>query len=186
MLLPSLLSSKLWSRKLTQEPITESTVRSTRPVSLSSRRPASTSALVTPCESCTSCLFRRLRLRVRMRMILWLEIKVASCIIYDSLVVLHCIYTLLAFLATLWFMQQFSSKEHMITKGCTNQEKSCWFLSVENVSKGLSKGRLLKYLCCSSCRILSCLMEHLYTEKMVDDCEHRLLELQYFIARDWK
>ena len=36
------------------------------------------------------------------------------------------------------------------------------------------------------CRILSCLMEHLYTEKMVEDCEHRLLELQYFIARDWK
>uniref|UniRef100_A0AAX7TNP2 Golgi apparatus protein 1 n=1 Tax=Astatotilapia calliptera TaxID=8154 RepID=A0AAX7TNP2_ASTCA len=34
--------------------------------------------------------------------------------------------------------------------------------------------------------ILSCLMEHLYTEKMVEDCEHRLLELQYFIARDWK
>uniref|UniRef100_A0AAQ4Q8N5 Golgi apparatus protein 1 n=1 Tax=Gasterosteus aculeatus aculeatus TaxID=481459 RepID=A0AAQ4Q8N5_GASAC len=33
--------------------------------------------------------------------------------------------------------------------------------------------------------ILSCLMEHLYTEKMVEDCEHRLLELQYFIARDW-
>lgn len=29
-------------------------------------------------------------------------------------------------------------------------------------------------------------MEHLYTETMVDDCEHRLLELQYFIARDWK
>jgi hypothetical protein len=35
-------------------------------------------------------------------------------------------------------------------------------------------------------RILSCLMEHLYTEKMVEDCEHRLLELQYFISRDWK
>ncbi|XP_061532924.1 Golgi apparatus protein 1 isoform X3 [Phycodurus eques] len=34
--------------------------------------------------------------------------------------------------------------------------------------------------------ILSCLMEHLYTDKMVEDCEHRLLELQYFIARDWK
>uniref|UniRef100_A0AAQ5ZZ56 Golgi apparatus protein 1 n=1 Tax=Amphiprion ocellaris TaxID=80972 RepID=A0AAQ5ZZ56_AMPOC len=34
--------------------------------------------------------------------------------------------------------------------------------------------------------ILSCLMEHLYTEKMVEDCEQRLLELQYFIARDWK
>uniref|UniRef100_A0A8C4ZRL3 Golgi apparatus protein 1 n=1 Tax=Gadus morhua TaxID=8049 RepID=A0A8C4ZRL3_GADMO len=34
--------------------------------------------------------------------------------------------------------------------------------------------------------ILSCLMEHLYTEKMVGDCEHRLLELQYFISRDWK
>uniref|UniRef100_A0AAZ3NNY0 Golgi apparatus protein 1 n=1 Tax=Oncorhynchus tshawytscha TaxID=74940 RepID=A0AAZ3NNY0_ONCTS len=34
--------------------------------------------------------------------------------------------------------------------------------------------------------ILSCLMEHLYTEKMVEDCESRLLELQYFISRDWK
>ncbi|XP_056455527.1 Golgi apparatus protein 1-like [Gadus chalcogrammus] len=34
--------------------------------------------------------------------------------------------------------------------------------------------------------ILSCLMEHLYTDKMVEDCESRLLELQYFIARDWK
>ncbi|XP_075694379.1 Golgi apparatus protein 1 [Rhinoderma darwinii] len=34
--------------------------------------------------------------------------------------------------------------------------------------------------------ILSCLMEHLYTEKMVEQCEHRLLELQYFISRDWK
>ncbi|XP_053497217.1 Golgi apparatus protein 1 isoform X2 [Ictalurus furcatus] len=34
--------------------------------------------------------------------------------------------------------------------------------------------------------ILSCLMEHLYTDKMVEDCEHRLLELQYFISRDWK
>ncbi|KAK0142573.1 Golgi apparatus protein 1 [Merluccius polli] len=34
--------------------------------------------------------------------------------------------------------------------------------------------------------ILSCLMEHLYTDKMVEDCENRLLELQYFIARDWK
>uniref|UniRef100_A0A8C1LZJ0 Golgi apparatus protein 1 n=1 Tax=Cyprinus carpio TaxID=7962 RepID=A0A8C1LZJ0_CYPCA len=34
--------------------------------------------------------------------------------------------------------------------------------------------------------ILSCLMEHLYTEKMVQDCEHSLLELQYFISRDWK
>ncbi|XP_063053425.1 Golgi apparatus protein 1 [Engraulis encrasicolus] len=34
--------------------------------------------------------------------------------------------------------------------------------------------------------VLSCLMEHLYTEKMVEDCELRLLELQYFISRDWK
>ncbi|XP_069511249.1 Golgi apparatus protein 1 isoform X2 [Ambystoma mexicanum] len=34
--------------------------------------------------------------------------------------------------------------------------------------------------------VLSCLMEHLYTEKMVEECEHRLLELQYFISRDWK
>uniref|UniRef100_A0A8C1QVT7 Golgi apparatus protein 1 n=1 Tax=Cyprinus carpio TaxID=7962 RepID=A0A8C1QVT7_CYPCA len=34
--------------------------------------------------------------------------------------------------------------------------------------------------------ILSCLMEHLYTDKMVEDCEHRLLELQYFISRDWR
>ena len=41
-------------------------------------------------------------------------------------------------------------------------------------------------VCVCVCRILSCLMEHLYTEKMVEECELRLLELQYFIARDWK
>ncbi|XP_065147379.1 Golgi apparatus protein 1 isoform X1 [Paramisgurnus dabryanus] len=34
--------------------------------------------------------------------------------------------------------------------------------------------------------ILSCLMEHLYTDKMVEGCEQRLLELQYFISRDWR
>uniref|UniRef100_A0A8C4QBS8 Golgi apparatus protein 1 n=1 Tax=Eptatretus burgeri TaxID=7764 RepID=A0A8C4QBS8_EPTBU len=34
--------------------------------------------------------------------------------------------------------------------------------------------------------VLSCLMEHLYTDHMVDECEHALLELQYFISRDWK
>ncbi|CAN0329147.1 Golgi apparatus protein 1 [Lampetra fluviatilis] len=34
--------------------------------------------------------------------------------------------------------------------------------------------------------ILSCLMEHLYTDHMVEDCEQKLLELQYFISRDWK
>lgn len=39
---------------------------------------------------------------------------------------------------------------------------------------------------CVLCRILSCLMEHLYTDKMVEPCEQRLLELQYFISRDWK
>lgn len=45
---------------------------------------------------------------------------------------------------------------------------------------------LLQFHPCFMPRILSCLMEHLYTEKMVEDCEHRLLELQYFISRDWK
>ncbi|XP_078689897.1 Golgi apparatus protein 1-like isoform X16 [Branchiostoma floridae x Branchiostoma belcheri] len=34
--------------------------------------------------------------------------------------------------------------------------------------------------------ILSCLMEHLYTPSMVEDCEEKLLELQYFISRDWR
>lgn len=46
------------------------------------------------------------------------------------------------------------------------------------------QGYFVKTVCV--CRILSCLMEHLYTDKMVEDCEHRLLELQYFISRDWK
>ncbi|CAH1270213.1 GLG1 [Branchiostoma lanceolatum] len=34
--------------------------------------------------------------------------------------------------------------------------------------------------------ILSCLMEHLYTPSMVVECEEKLLELQYFISRDWR
>ncbi|XP_035678241.1 Golgi apparatus protein 1-like isoform X7 [Branchiostoma floridae] len=34
--------------------------------------------------------------------------------------------------------------------------------------------------------ILSCLMEHLYTPSMVEECEEKLLELQYFISRDWR
>lgn len=34
--------------------------------------------------------------------------------------------------------------------------------------------------------ILFCLMEYLYMEKMVEDCEYCFLELQYFIFWDWK
>ncbi|XP_064639932.1 Golgi apparatus protein 1-like isoform X2 [Lineus longissimus] len=35
-------------------------------------------------------------------------------------------------------------------------------------------------------RVLNCLMDKIGTAKMTDDCEERLLEIQYFIARDWK
>ncbi|XP_039254984.2 Golgi apparatus protein 1-like [Styela clava] len=33
--------------------------------------------------------------------------------------------------------------------------------------------------------ILSCLMDHLHSDAMVEDCRNRLLELQYFISRDF-
>lgn len=57
-------------------------------------------------------------------------------------------------------------------------------MSVGGWVGGWGEERLTVCVCVS--RILSCLMEHLYTDKMVEDCELRLLELQYFIARDWK
>ncbi|XP_070575745.1 Golgi apparatus protein 1-like isoform X2 [Ptychodera flava] len=34
--------------------------------------------------------------------------------------------------------------------------------------------------------VLSCLMEHLYTPAMVPDCEKELLDLQYFVSRDFR
>ncbi|XP_006817653.1 Golgi apparatus protein 1-like, partial [Saccoglossus kowalevskii] len=34
--------------------------------------------------------------------------------------------------------------------------------------------------------VLSCLMEHLYTSAMVPDCQKQLLELQYFVSRDFR
>lgn len=35
-------------------------------------------------------------------------------------------------------------------------------------------------------RIITCLLERMDTEKMIPECEERLLEIQYFITRDWK
>ena len=34
-------------------------------------------------------------------------------------------------------------------------------------------------------RIITCLLEKMDTEKMIPECEERLLEIQYFITRDW-
>ena len=50
----SIFSSRLWSRKPTPEPTTASTERSMRPASPSSRPPANTSAMETPCKSSRS------------------------------------------------------------------------------------------------------------------------------------
>ena len=47
----SIFSSRLWSRKLTPEPTTASTEHSMRPASPSSRPPANTFAMETQCES---------------------------------------------------------------------------------------------------------------------------------------
>ena len=38
----------------------------------------------------------------------------------------------------------------------------------------------------SDYRVLSCLMAHMDSNKMTDDCEERLMEVQYFIARDFR
>ncbi|XP_048735451.2 Golgi apparatus protein 1-like isoform X2 [Ostrea edulis] len=35
-------------------------------------------------------------------------------------------------------------------------------------------------------RIVSCLMDHLDSEIMTDECEERLMEIQYFVARDFR
>lgn len=35
-------------------------------------------------------------------------------------------------------------------------------------------------------RIMSCLMDALNSDKMIEECEDALLEIQYFIARDFK
>lgn len=36
------------------------------------------------------------------------------------------------------------------------------------------------------CRVMRCLMRHLSSPEMTDACEAALLEIQYFISRDWK
>ena len=36
------------------------------------------------------------------------------------------------------------------------------------------------------CRIIECLMEKLDSDKMTDECEERLMEIQYFVSRDFK
>jgi Golgi apparatus protein 1 len=35
-------------------------------------------------------------------------------------------------------------------------------------------------------RILNCLMEKIDDEVMTDDCEEKLMEIQYFVMRDWR
>ena len=35
-------------------------------------------------------------------------------------------------------------------------------------------------------RILNCLMEKIDDEVMKDDCEEKLMEIQYFVMRDWR
>nr|XP_022342252.1 Golgi apparatus protein 1-like [Crassostrea virginica] len=35
-------------------------------------------------------------------------------------------------------------------------------------------------------RVISCLMDHLDSEIMTDDCEERLMEIQYFVVRDFR
>nr|XP_011440924.2 Golgi apparatus protein 1 isoform X1 [Crassostrea gigas] len=35
-------------------------------------------------------------------------------------------------------------------------------------------------------RVISCLMDHLDSEIMTDECEERLMEIQYFVARDFR
>ena len=36
------------------------------------------------------------------------------------------------------------------------------------------------------CRIMECLMDKIDTDKMTDECEERLMEIQYFVSRDFK
>jgi Golgi apparatus protein 1 len=35
-------------------------------------------------------------------------------------------------------------------------------------------------------RVLDCLMRNIGTNEMNEDCEERLLEIQFFVSRDWK
>ena len=35
-------------------------------------------------------------------------------------------------------------------------------------------------------RIITCLLEQMDTYQMIPECKERLLEIQYFITRDWK
>lgn len=35
-------------------------------------------------------------------------------------------------------------------------------------------------------RVIECLLNQLNKPEMTEDCEERLLEIQYFVSRDWK
>jgi Golgi apparatus protein 1 len=35
-------------------------------------------------------------------------------------------------------------------------------------------------------RMINCLLKYLNTPNMNDDCEERLLEIQFFVTRDWR
>lgn len=35
-------------------------------------------------------------------------------------------------------------------------------------------------------RLIDCLLKNLGTDEMNENCEERLLEIQFFVARDWK
>ncbi|XP_074644298.1 Golgi apparatus protein 1-like isoform X2 [Tubulanus polymorphus] len=48
---------------------------------------------------------------------------------------------------------------------------------VQSECKGISPG---------DSRIMNCLLDHIGSDKMNEECEERLLEVQYFMARDWK
>uniref|UniRef100_A0A8C3LZ86 Golgi apparatus protein 1 n=1 Tax=Chrysolophus pictus TaxID=9089 RepID=A0A8C3LZ86_CHRPC len=104
-----------------------------------------------------------------------------SCVSVGLLDLLHtCIYMYLVFLSMISFFQLQTliqetdpGADYRIDRALNEACESV----IQTACKHIRSGDPM---------ILSCLMEHLYTEKMVEDCEHRLLELQYFISRDWK
>uniref|UniRef100_A0A672PJS1 Golgi apparatus protein 1 n=1 Tax=Sinocyclocheilus grahami TaxID=75366 RepID=A0A672PJS1_SINGR len=51
------------------------------------------------------------------------------------------------------------------------------------LESAVHRGLLISYY---SCTLILANIIFLFFKKMVQDCEHRLLELQYFISRDWK
>jgi Golgi apparatus protein 1 len=35
-------------------------------------------------------------------------------------------------------------------------------------------------------RVIDCLLEQINKDEMTEDCEERLLEIQFFVTRDWR